>query len=97
MVIQNRILTEDNLMKRGFNGPSTCILCKGAVESVSHLFIFCPFARTIWNQLMIDLNCFLKWEGVSVEEAVDGWISKLDNKLKTIPVRVLWGIWIPSQ
>ena len=94
LVIQNRILTEGNLMKRGYHGPSRCIMCKGVEELVSHLFILCPFSRTIWSQLLYELNCHLKWEGSSVEDVVAVWFSISDKKLKTIPVRIFWGIWI---
>lgn len=81
-------------MKRGFNGTSRCILCKGVEESISHLLILCLFARTIWTQLLAQLNCYWKWEAGLVEEAASTWIAKIDKKLLTIPMRVLWGIWI---
>lgn len=48
LVVYGKYLTWDNLCKRGFQGPSVCFLCLKEVETVSHLFFQCPFARTIW-------------------------------------------------
>lgn len=49
LVAQNRCLTWDNLCKRGFNGPSMCVLCCDATKSVSHLFFQYSYAREIWH------------------------------------------------
>lgn len=47
----NNILTFENLATRRCNRlPNpTCLLCHAAVESVDHLFLWCPFAERIWN------------------------------------------------
>lgn len=44
LVVHNHILTWDNLLKRGFMGPSCCCLCKSNSEDESHLFLHYPFA-----------------------------------------------------
>ena len=48
LVRQNRILTKDNLRKRGWQGDSSCHFCSHE-ESVNHLFVTCPFISQIWN------------------------------------------------
>ena len=42
LVQKNRILTWDNLQKRGKNGPGICVLCLNNEETVLHLFTRCP-------------------------------------------------------
>jgi hypothetical protein len=37
IVLHNRILTWDNLMKRGFIGPSHCHICEFKEEKTDHL------------------------------------------------------------
>ncbi|CAL1355220.1 unnamed protein product [Linum trigynum] len=49
MVFYKKILTLDNLKKRGFNLPNRCALCKDEEESVNHLFVSCTFANETWN------------------------------------------------
>lgn len=49
LLLQNRILTLDNLMKRGHIMPNRCILCKNQAETVDHIFIHCSFSREIWT------------------------------------------------
>lgn len=63
-------------------------------ESVTHLFICFPFTRSLWYQLMIHLNIQGSWMGGSLEEVVDDRVDRFGKNLLTIPVRVLWGIWI---
>ena len=38
LMANNKILTVDNLMKRGFQFPSICYMCRNAAEMVQHLF-----------------------------------------------------------
>ena len=47
--MNNKLLTWENLRKRGFQGPSICILCKSSEELASHLFYSCPYAGDVWN------------------------------------------------
>ena len=47
VMLQNRILTVDNLIKRGQKIPNRCILCKNHCESVDHLFLHCDFTRQV--------------------------------------------------
>jgi hypothetical protein len=50
LAIENRILTWDNGMKRGWTGPSRCALCKDDSESVQHLFISCHYAQQVCHR-----------------------------------------------
>ncbi|XP_059066340.1 uncharacterized protein LOC131061549 [Cryptomeria japonica] len=45
----NRCLTWDNIQKRGFAGPSRCVLCGGGEEDSPHLFFRCPFTLQLWH------------------------------------------------
>ena len=49
LVLNNKILTGDNLSKRGFSGPFRCCLCKIIVEIADHLLIECDFSRQVWE------------------------------------------------
>lgn len=94
LTLQNKILTEDNLRKKRFMGPSRCVLCKIEMKIVNHLFIFCSFSRYLWSQLLSHLNLQGSWTRNSLEEAVEAWIKNYGSLFLTIPVRVWWGTWI---
>ena len=53
----NRILTIDQLKKRGWNMPNRCYLCKMEEETSDHLIIFCKKATMLWNLLFSLLMC----------------------------------------
>jgi zinc-binding in reverse transcriptase len=50
MLLNNKILTKDNLCKRNWTGDITCVFCS-APESVDHLFFKCPFISTFWKHV----------------------------------------------
>lgn len=47
LVLQDKLKTWDNLCKRGWIGPSCCVLCKNAAETRQHIFVQCSFSRKI--------------------------------------------------
>jgi hypothetical protein len=49
LILKQRILTWENLIKRGFNGPSRCLLFGDAEENILHLFVECSFNLNIWD------------------------------------------------
>lgn len=52
MVINNAILTKDNMIKRKWPGDPTCFFCK-STESVDHLLFQCSMAKAIWAIVVV--------------------------------------------
>jgi zinc-binding in reverse transcriptase len=50
LALHNRILSRDNLLRRGWQGSASCVFCSHN-ESVDHLFFTCPLAHSIWQLL----------------------------------------------
>jgi hypothetical protein len=50
-----KLLTGDNLNKRGFLGPFRCALCNNSLESSDHLFLHCNFTRQVMNNVYKEL------------------------------------------
>lgn len=51
LVYYNKILTAENLAKRGWNMPSTCVLCRQNNESIKHMFFECVFSLTLYTRV----------------------------------------------
>lgn len=49
LVHQRKILTWENLLKKGFTGPSKCYLCGLQEEIMDHLLNLCPLTSTVWH------------------------------------------------
>nr|CAD1836467.1 unnamed protein product [Ananas comosus var. bracteatus] len=45
LILKKRPITADNLLKRGWTGNTTCVLCGMTEETVDHLFTQCVFTR----------------------------------------------------
>ncbi len=52
LAARNRVVTADLLAKRGWYGPSICLLCCADAECLKHFFFGCPYARTVWSWIL---------------------------------------------
>jgi hypothetical protein len=59
ILIQEKILTADNLQKRGRPHQDHYVLCNEPMETGLHLTLLCPFAKIVWSQI-------LSWEHFNV-------------------------------
>jgi hypothetical protein len=64
VLIQNKLLTSDNLARHGWPHQPSCALCNGPIESGLHLCLTCPFTQEVWNTV-------LTWESFSLSQQVD--------------------------
>eukprot|EP00253_Pinus_taeda_P015168 PITA_15168 len=105
-LLHGKILTAENLRKRGFFGPSRCPNCQTAEESLQHLFISCPFAAHCWNNIAPSAPSI--WNPHhSIVEILNKWRrsypwhSENQNPARrvwnAIPFALLWRIWIAQN
>lgn len=92
LCLRNRILTWDNLLKRGFCGPGYCFLCAAADETISHIFESCPFFLSVWKLCQSMLNCAAVWSGSSFLDKVQNWLN-LKSSFCELPFFVIWEVW----
>jgi zinc-binding in reverse transcriptase len=95
LVQKNKILTNDNLIIRGWIGDDKCIFCN-VLETVSHLFIHCPLASCIWNWISHYNNFNFHMFCNSIEELwiIDNYILFKDTNLcEILRAAILWVIW----
>ncbi|WVZ68943.1 LOW QUALITY PROTEIN: hypothetical protein U9M48_017814 [Paspalum notatum var. saurae] len=55
-LLHKKILTADNLQKRGWNNDPVCKLCKQEPETITHLVKDCIFTKSVWSQISLWLN-----------------------------------------
>ena len=95
MALANKILTWDNLQKRGWIGPGCCALCGNGEDSVQHLFTSCA----IWKNLIAnlsDLYHFLPPQLFNNLSSFLGiWIASFSKHsvFLYLPFFAIWAIW----
>jgi ribonuclease HI len=89
----NKILTWDNLIHRGWEGPNICLLCRLNSESVTHLFIDCTFTQQVWRRLSFALKLRSTWSGSSLKNCLEDW-AKEESLYPHLPALVSWHIWL---
>jgi zinc-binding in reverse transcriptase len=60
LVVQIKILTKDNLLKRGWSDLDLCTMCSSQ-ESMAHLFVTCRIAQQVWFWLGYCQSYFTHW------------------------------------
>lgn len=92
-----RILTWDNLVKRGFTGPSQCPNCLQNAETIQHLLLLCPLANTFWEKC--SFRCQNTKSTGDITNIIRTWphrpfLSPLLNALwSLLPGIVFWSLW----
>eukprot|EP00253_Pinus_taeda_P008137 PITA_08137 len=103
LLLKGKVLTAENLSKRGINDPSRCPNCYSAEETIQHLFIDCPFAKRCWINMSSLGN--INWQPQhNIAETIYEWKKNCPWKDKrsrivkriwdTIPHSLLWRIWL---
>jgi hypothetical protein len=98
LVSHSSILTRDNLLKRGFVGPSLCILCGEAEETMNHLLNSCPYTAQIWDQAALIMRTSDRHRD-SILDTITNWRdqdfhSPLLNRIwQLLPGFILWQTW----
>ena len=51
LVIQDRLATQDKLLKWGLTNSDSCVFCRASVEDRNHLFFCCHFTAGTWIRI----------------------------------------------
>ncbi|XP_020243054.1 uncharacterized protein LOC109821279 [Asparagus officinalis] len=79
LAIQNKLLTQDRLHKKGIIQSNQCYLCEGTVEeNRDHLFFDCKFSNCVWNGIMEWLK--FKWRSADWHMLTNWYISRMRGK-----------------
>jgi hypothetical protein len=92
-----KILTIDNLCKRGLILVDWCCLCRESGESPDHILLHCKIARELWNMVFVLFG--VQW--VMPETVLDlfsSWQGSCGSRRtkmvwRVVPHCVFWCIW----
>ena len=93
----NRVLTTDQLKRRGWNMPNRCFLCKEEEETNDHLFLFCNKASMLGNMIFSLFS--VQWVLQSIVRGdLLGWNDAFVGKRRvkawrTAPLCLMWTLW----
>ncbi|KAJ4816106.1 RNA-directed DNA polymerase (reverse transcriptase)-related family protein [Rhynchospora pubera] len=94
LLLQDRLLTQQNLLRRNWPANDGCCCCLARpLETADHLFLHCPLASSIWNRVQQHFNL----PALSFTEELPAfWLT---NRLTTgaawdtIWAATNWSIW----
>jgi hypothetical protein len=92
----NKILTCDNLRKRGYTLTSWCCMCRCCGESVAHLLLHCPVAGVLWTWIFHIFGVHWVLSG-TVADLLFSWWNGLGRHSSDLwnlaPLCLMWVIW----
>eukprot|EP00253_Pinus_taeda_P017362 PITA_17362 len=98
-----RILTYDNLQRKGFHGPSMCALCNNSSETITHIMFKCNFSKHLWRSFTQNLNSNFVMP-CSTVELFSNWAARypglppknqvIKAAWATLPKITCWQIWL---
>lgn len=90
LLSHNKLMTKDNLLKRGMEKPKECMFCTED-ETICHLFFECVVAKMIWHFVLE----FCGYSVTSYLELANRWLDcKKYEFPNTISAGALWCIWL---
>jgi hypothetical protein len=89
LLSHNKIMTIENLLKRGISKPEACLLSSDN-ESVNHLFFDCVVAKRMWSYV----ECFFGYTIYNYESLASKWLTGKTSDCLNISAGVLWGLWL---
>lgn len=91
LVFFNRNLTWEVLQRKGWSGPSRCVMCGLASESNDHIFFQCPASALIWHDLST-AHGFPPQVFPSVQEAFRWW-----GALPSMAILIYFHLLVPLE
>ncbi|OAY76175.1 putative ribonuclease H protein [Ananas comosus] len=96
LLYKNRILTHDNLRRRGWILASRCELCFNVGEDIIHLFLHCPYSLAVWASLNL-LLCLPQPSLLGLGDSWAMWSSRLPKDIRKVGNTIFscfaWSIW----
>jgi zinc-binding in reverse transcriptase len=94
LLLQDRLLTYDNLIKRGWCIPNMCYMCRSSIENATHLFSKCTYIAevrgilTVINAATMTITSEFR-QGQYANTILKGGSKQL-NKLQITLCFVIW-------
>jgi len=98
LLYHGKILTWDNMLKKGFQGPTICHLCKNSEETFNHLLSSFPYSSLIWDQGALLFHTSYR-NKEKVAETISKWRTStftntiVNRSSKLLLGFILWNIW----
>jgi hypothetical protein len=93
LVGNNKLLTWEVLQRRGWVGPSLCLLCKAAPENLFHLLMHCPFSKEVWHRITVHYNLLSSWSGSTIMDSFPCWLTRSSSP-PCLVIHFCWQIWL---
>ena len=95
LALSNKLLTWDNLQKRGWIGPSICALCCANVDSAQHLFVHYSVWKNLLTHLSEQHHIAPYTQSDNLMEFLENWVVRFSKHSICcfLPFHTMWVLW----
>ena len=92
LAVQNRLVTQDKLLKWGLISSISCVFCRTNVDERNHLFFSCHFTAGIWQRILC--LCGVSRTPRNWENEFLWVIANKGKSFSSITRKIAWGATI---
>lgn len=100
LAVQQKVLTADKLAMRNWPCSPICSLCDQEQETVSHICIYCPFTKEVWQQVKLWRQEEIFKQPTPEISIRDWWNERMSEyttsqkrEKAAIIIYTIWNIW----
>ncbi|KAJ4749319.1 RNA-directed DNA polymerase (reverse transcriptase)-related family protein [Rhynchospora pubera] len=99
LLFQDRILTQEALVKRNIEVQPGCSLCDStSLETATHIFCLCPYTQELWNRMSSLFPSFVFLGHTDLRQLILDAVGSVPingvNHKAIVSLTVLWAIWL---
>ena len=105
LLLKNKPLIGENLLKHGFYGPFCYCFCKSALEAANPLLVECVFSRNAWAMVLHGVQLTFPQQN-SVKELYTAWYNgcpstnqatMFHKSWHSILKFTMWSLWLARK
>ncbi|KAL6143754.1 hypothetical protein ACLB2K_054449 [Fragaria x ananassa] len=86
----NILPTRANLLRKGYEGEMSCLMCNHILEDNMHLFLHCPYAQETWSTASIPNNAA---NHVNLQDWLLTLVGTVTKDVFAKVLIIMWSIW----
>jgi hypothetical protein len=80
-LLHQKVLTGENISKRGIHGPFRCALYKKEYDIIQQISLECSYARRVWDIILQNMYNKFRWPN-TINHILQNWKYRYKGSLK---------------
>jgi hypothetical protein len=103
LVLHNRVLTADNMLKKNWSCDQICSFCECFQETTNHLLCECNFSEAVWDLVAYSFS-LPDFDVMQDAQGTVKWFQKIlqigeanEKRRRTVILIIVWLSWFVTM